>query len=522
MTSRVVAVVGMVVLTTTVGCSGGDAGGGTGAAGAGGQAQGSGELGAACKVAEECASAICVGGRCTVSCDDASACLPAPEWICAAAPGAGTVCQCTPSGDEKCDGHDNDCNGQVDDTPNCPGSCPPESLCGSVCVDLSIDSKHCGACDVVCPPESACSAGECACAAGKKVCDGACTDVLSSAAHCGDCGTACGAAEICEAGKCSCTVGTVCGAACVDTENDPAHCGACNHDCEGGGCAGGMCQPVDVYDGGVTWVATDATHVCFTAPNAIMRAPLGSTAAEVVTDTVSLQLGQIALDGAFAYFPDLHSSTGDILKVPKGGGPTTYLGTSGTPWPVAVSPTYVYWGDMYETTLHRVDLDGTNGALVVADEGVTGVAADATHVFWCSLSVSGNRVSRADLDGSNITVLAETQDGSAMPSAIAIDGAWVYWGMDSVNTKIRRVPIDGGAVEELATGVHVWGMAVDAKYVYFTDGYTKLSAVPIGGGPVVDLVDDPGDSFTMGVAVSATSIYWAAQSLGKLRRVAKP
>jgi hypothetical protein len=35
---------------------------------------------------------------------------------------------------------------------------------------------------------------------------------------------------------------------CVDTTSDPANCGACGHDCQGGGCTGGICQPVLLTD----------------------------------------------------------------------------------------------------------------------------------------------------------------------------------------------------------------------------------------------------------------------------------
>ena len=51
---------------------------------------------------------------------DETACPPAPEWSCASnGGGSDPVCLCQPSGAEVCDGHDNDCNGVVDDV-DCP------------------------------------------------------------------------------------------------------------------------------------------------------------------------------------------------------------------------------------------------------------------------------------------------------------------------------------------------------------------------------------------------------------------
>jgi hypothetical protein len=52
----------------------------------------------------------------------------------------------------------------------------------------------------------------------------------------------------CSAGACGCPVSLPkeCGNACVDTDNDPKNCGACGHDCLGGQCLAGLCQPVVV------------------------------------------------------------------------------------------------------------------------------------------------------------------------------------------------------------------------------------------------------------------------------------
>jgi hypothetical protein len=38
--------------------------------------------------------------------------------------------------------------------------------------------------------------------------------------------------------------GTLCGGECVDASSDVANCGSCGHDCQGGGCLAGRCQPV--------------------------------------------------------------------------------------------------------------------------------------------------------------------------------------------------------------------------------------------------------------------------------------
>jgi hypothetical protein len=107
--------------TTSTGIAGP---GGSVAMGTGGSNPGSASFGAACTKNGDCASLLCVdigGGHavCTRPCANAAACPPAPQWSCATKGGSQEVCLCQPSGDEICDGQDNDCDGVVDG-----GDCP--------------------------------------------------------------------------------------------------------------------------------------------------------------------------------------------------------------------------------------------------------------------------------------------------------------------------------------------------------------------------------------------------------------
>jgi len=112
---------------------------------------------------------------------------------------------------EVCDGKDNDCDGTIDDDPQCPGAmvcqaaqciCPPANQCGSECVDKATDRNHCGQCGKVCPVGEACENGSCVCPATSVICDGVCIDTQTNRNHCGGCKKACEWGQGCENGKC--------------------------------------------------------------------------------------------------------------------------------------------------------------------------------------------------------------------------------------------------------------------------------------------------------------------------------
>lgn len=118
---------------------------------------------------------------------------------------------CTSPHQERCDGVDSDCDGQVDFfDPDVDAACERERP-GSTCQGSN-------------------AAPSCVCLGDE--CSGACVKLESDAKHCGVCGHACGAEQSCVEGRCDCPTGlTSCGTACVTPASDPDHCGSCGHAC---------------------------------------------------------------------------------------------------------------------------------------------------------------------------------------------------------------------------------------------------------------------------------------------------
>ncbi len=213
----------------------------------------------ACSTAEDCprpadcADALCIEGTCLVAprsggCPQDTWCHP--ERGCVALPdqgdgGTGTTCTAEP---ERCNGADDDCDGETDED-----------------FDLSSDVRNCGSCGQACASEhgtASCEAGACVlrCDEGYADCDGdpanGCEADLTSPESCGACGTRCeGATPLCVAGadgtyrcvsECPSDAPTLCGASCVDTASSLAHCGGCDRPCEVAhgtpACSGGSCR----------------------------------------------------------------------------------------------------------------------------------------------------------------------------------------------------------------------------------------------------------------------------------------
>ncbi len=149
---------------------------------------------------------------------------------------------------------------------NAGGCAEGQTLCGSVCVDLTQNVSNCGSCGSACLTGQSCQSGICTCMPGLVECSGMCVDLLSHASHCGACDTPCSAGQVCSNGTCAttCATGLVqCDASCVDINANLSHCGACGNQCAAGSsCVGGVCTPTGAGGtgtGGTGGVGTGGT-----------------------------------------------------------------------------------------------------------------------------------------------------------------------------------------------------------------------------------------------------------------------
>jgi hypothetical protein len=282
-------------------------------------------------------------------------------------------------------------------------------------------------------------------------------------------GISCGV--VCSAGY------TLCGAdTCADLASDGANCDTCGHDCLGGACDAGICQPDVLLSGQelVHFLAVDATNLYFTVD------PGGHPAGGSV-QTLSLAGGNpttlvsgitgpdgVAVDASFVYWAS--SADGTLSKIAKGGGPTIPM-VSNRPgaFGVAVHDSTLYLTQIYSATVSMLVLP--NGIpLTIASQatanGATGIAADSNDVYWGSYSAVYSMFD----GGGPVATIADMQNDAI---AVAVDDSFVYWTI-LYGGQVMRAPLSGGPPTTLVPGTTTYagGIAVDDKAIYWaaTDG----------------------------------------------------
>ncbi len=450
----------------------------------------------------------------------------------------------------------------VSDAPPANSCSATQKLCAGKCVASDDPANGCG--NVDCTPcaapganaTSACVSGACSntCAAGFDDCDsnpanGCEAKVDSDVANCGACGNACGSANTgsaptCQAGKCvfSCSQGFGhCGpdaAGCdTDLQTSPDNCGACGHSCGGATCTGGKCDPIQLTTANLPeGIAVDATDVYYTLRAADMVMRIGkdgtckpaSPCPQVIASGAAPEVRgpeAVISDGTNVYWTA--AAAGKIGWVPAAGGTVNGIGTNGItgntePGVLAIAGGKLWWtsGASSLNRLHRADLDGSNITVAATGSfaGRGGVTADANNVFW--VNDQGSLYST----GFNDAQCAETTSCKHVATAanavgIAVDDTYVYW-TSPTGGVVQRAPKTGGSNSVIAKNQDMpQSIVVDGKYVYWGNIGTgpvgaSIRRAPIAGGTcdgaaceVFEKVPVPN-----ALAIDADALYWVDKS----------
>jgi hypothetical protein len=311
-------------------------------------------------------------------------------------------------------------------------------------------------------------------------------------------------------------------------------CDACGHDCLGGACTGGLCQPVALAQN--LWdpqdVALDGADLYFTTAGAggLMRYSLTDQVTSTRWIDAASEPTRVAVGGGRVVWV---THTGFVRSLPReqapGDQPRDHGGSQGPLGAVTVTDSNIYW--VNGNAVMRADFaaagppDVLLGGLEPYEATATGVTFDEDTVFWAGGANGGGVFSVPSAGGakSNLAV------GQAFPGDLVRAGLDLFWlngGAVSNSGAIVTVPISGGDAKTLAAGDDAPArLVVDATHVYWTvEGGGLIRRVRRDGTGVETIAS--GQARPHGLAVDENQVYWTNRGTvtgpdGSLMRLAK-
>jgi hypothetical protein len=274
-----------------------------------------------------------------------------------------------------------------------------------------------------------------------------------------------------------------------DASSDPLNCGACGHNCQGGTCVAGACQPVVLASGQgyPQYLAVDGMNVYWTNFNA--GTGMKCAKAGCGDNPTQLALGQqnpngIAVDSVNVYWP---TNAGVVMECAVGGcgqSPTQVAASQNLPQAAVADGAFVYWTAGYVVdTVMKCAIGGCNGGptQLASMQGAGGaswfLALANGNLYWTTSSAVMGRATSGC--GNSPTTLASGQSAVG----VAADSQNVYWVNSSGTVVACAVGGCSGGPTQLATGPSgPRALAIDATNLYWTNTSTAtVSSCPLTG-----------------------------------------
>ena len=188
----------------------------------------------------------------------------------------------------------------------------------------------------------------------------------------------------------------------------------------------------------------------------------------------------------------------------------------------------MYWSDRIANTVSRANLDATNISVLASGDARSqhrGVDIDLEngYLYWADNASSPQvkKIHRSRLDGSSVEDLVTS--GLRFPAGVAIDpyGQRLFWA-DATNGKIQRSDPDGSNVVDLitdVTGPYFITLDFIHEHIYWTDqGTDKIQRANFDGSNIEDLV--VGLSTPRGIALDLVNdkMYFADRGTDLIQR----
>ncbi len=259
--------------------------------------------------------------------------------------------------------------------------------------------------------------------------------------------------------------------------SDPRNCGACGHDCLGGGCMAGQCQPVTLVTG---------------RPS----------------------LAGIALDGSNVYFAQPGGAYAGVQKLPMSGGAPTLL-TPGSVTGLALAGTTLVVADSGAWASSLRVPDGAGGLMRVVQTSIDKVASDGVNVYFAGAGSSP--ITSLPLPLTSGTNPGQVGTAPVPVQALATDGTTVYF---AGANGIGGIPVPSGSATIYNGVAGVTALAIDGGALWAATGTTLIKYVRQGSTLTATQTLSGPTSSVAGLAVDASAVYWTQQD-GSVFRIAK-
>jgi hypothetical protein len=354
-------------------------------------------------------------------------------------------------------------------------------------------------------------------------------------------GRPCLGAATCSGTTCACAApAMMCNNVCVNLATSPNNCGACGHDCQGGTCTMGTCQPVMVamQQENPAYITVDDAFLYW------RRGPSTSgSIGRMRKDGMAMGAGDLigGLNGIGAIVSDntrvYYYANGQVAScaVPACAGgpqalaptrPTMTLGVDIIDLAFNPARSRVFWTDQ----AHILSVPIGGGMLQTHLTGTfpsTSVAVDLRFIYYVDRNPM-NVVSlrkRTAVDPPALGILVEFPAAAALPRQLAVTPNRLLWVSNGAVSALPLPEPAGTAVPPPLAGGSPIRIAIEGNQVFWTDFVSPsmgrvLSCPTVGcrPSPVVVATFSCGPGF---IAADAQTVYWTCPTAGLVMKVAR-
>jgi hypothetical protein len=292
----------------------------------------------------------------------------------------------------------------------------------------------------------------------------------------------------------------------ADLSSDPQSCGRCAHDCLGGVCEGGRCQPTTLVQIRFSrGVASDDSYVYVLAQNGITRIDKATNLEKgvIVNDPLAQAL---AVDDASVYWLDEVDAGTDDAGAALGVTINSAAKDGGGAMQLAFDPIHQYY---------IMGIAASGGVLYWTDPGTGTYPTPDGRIRTCALHACAAPSTFADQ--------------VAQPIAIAADGPVVAWVGTSPGTSLNAMTLcaaDGGCGPIASPLPDLAPVALSTGTVFVAQSSPdggRLFSCPVSGCGTspTELAHDLNWQNLLGIAADPAAIYFVDFYTGYLYRLAR-